>query len=206
MVPATVIKIILVVQFINMQFLQSPAFLTDTNVYRHHNDRLITSLAFQSIEHDLFSRPFISRKYSFKHYMAPPKSGGRPILSMEEFQTQVLSAGSNSAVPNALNSSKPIRKPILVFYTAPWCGPCRLSIPIIKEIINQFHEMIDIVDVCTDDLPEIAESAGVLSIPTIQIYHNGELMDTIVGCVSTKVLTSSVTKVLEDIGFKVEGK
>lgn len=87
-----------------------------------------------------------------------------------------------------------------------WEGPCRLTLPIIKDIINQFNALIDVVDVCTDDLPEIAESAGVVSIPTIQIYHEGDLKDTIVGCVSTKVLSSAVTKVLEDIGLKIEEK
>ena len=51
---------------------------------------------------------------------------------------------------------------------------------------------------CTDDLPEIAADAGVVSIPTIQIYYRGEVQDTIVGCVAKKVLSMAVEKVLED--------
>ena len=57
------------------------------------------------------------------------------------------------------------------------------------------------VEVCTDDLPEIAEEAGVVSIPTIKIYYGGELMDTIVGCVAKNVLGNAVEKILDDLGL-----
>ena len=57
------------------------------------------------------------------------------------------------------------------------------------------------VEVCTDDLPEIAEDAGVVSIPTIKIYFRGELLDTIVGCVAKNVLGNAVNKILEDLGL-----
>jgi len=155
-----------------------------------------------------FSLPFKSsrRQLYFQRYMAPPKSGGRPISSIEEFHAQVLTVKPENDDPNNIDTSKTISKPILVYFNAPWCGPCRLTLPIIKDIINQFKTMIEVVDVCTDDLPEIAESVDVVSIPTIQIYHQGELKDTIVGCVSTNVLASAVTKVLEDIGLKIEDK
>jgi thioredoxin 1 len=58
-----------------------------------------------------------------------------------------------------------------------------------------------VVEVSTDDLPEVASVAGVLSIPTIQLYHGGKVMDTIVGCVAKNVLARSVDKVLEDLGL-----
>jgi len=58
-----------------------------------------------------------------------------------------------------------------------------------------------VVEVCTDDLPEIAEEAGVVSIPTIKIYYGGELMDTIVGCVAKNVLGNAVEKILDDLGL-----
>jgi len=61
-----------------------------------------------------------------------------------------------------------------------------------------------VVEVCTDDLPEVAETAGVDSIPTIQMYYRGKLLDTIVGCVAKNVLSSAVNKILEDLGFDEE--
>ena len=57
------------------------------------------------------------------------------------------------------------------------------------------------VESSTDDLPDVALKAGVLSIPTILIYHRGEVMDTIVGCVAKNVLARAVDKVLEDLGM-----
>jgi thioredoxin 1 len=73
---------------------------------------------------------------------------------------------------------------------------------VVKAIISQFVPKIDVVEVCTDDLPEIAEEMGVVSIPTIKIYHKGELMDTIVGCVAKNVLGNAVNKVLDDLGLQ----
>lgn len=64
--------------------------------------------------------------------------------------------------------------------------------------MKQFAGQIDVVELCTDDLPEVAADSGVESIPTIQMFYKGQLMDTIVGCVAKSVLASAVDKVLED--------
>lgn len=64
--------------------------------------------------------------------------------------------------------------------------------------MKDFAGRIDVVEVCTDDFAEIAAEAGVVSIPTIQLFYGGELIDTIVGCVAKNVLSKAVTKVLED--------
>lgn len=86
------------------------------------------------------------------------KTGGRLLESAEEYSSLVMDS---------------TERPVLVFWTAPWCGPCRLSIPIVKEIMKQYAGKIDSSEVCTDDLPEVAADAGVVSIPTIQIYFRG---------------------------------
>lgn len=119
--------------------------------------------------------------------MAVAKTGGKVIASVEEYRTTVLESD----------------RPVLVFFTAPWCGPCRLSVPVVKEVMKEFSSRLEVVEVCTDDLPEIAADANVVSIPTIQVYSEAEVMDTIVGCVAKSVLFSSVEKVLEDIAQKV---
>jgi len=119
------------------------------------------------------------------------KSGGKLVETIEEYSHLVL------------NSDDMQRKPVMVFFTAPWCGPCRLSIPVVKDIIKQFAGQINVVEVCTDDLPEAAAQSGVVSIPTIQMYFQGELMDTIVGCVAKSVLANSVEKLLEDVAARL---
>ena len=72
--------------------------------------------------------------------------------------------------------------------------------PVVKEVMKQYSGQIDVVEVCTDDLPEVAAEAGVTSIPTIQFYHGGKLLDTIVGTVAKSVLANAVAHILDDIG------
>jgi thioredoxin 1 len=72
--------------------------------------------------------------------------------------------------------------------------------------MTEYATNLRVVEVCTDDLPEVASSSGVVSIPTIQMYYQGQLIDTIVGCVARNVLASSVVKVLEDTSMKKEGE
>lgn len=114
------------------------------------------------------------------------KSGAAEIVSADAFREAVLSPDGP--------------RPCLVFFSAPWCGPCRLSNPVVRDVMKQFAGRIDVVEACTDDLPELASDAGVMSIPTIQIYNGGELLDTIVGCVAKNVLASAVNTILEDLG------
>jgi thioredoxin 1 len=122
------------------------------------------------------------------------KSGGRMITTNEQFEQEVLSNKSSL-------SPDETEYPVLVLFTAPWCGPCRLTNPVVKEVMKQYQNKLTVVEVSTDDLPEVASVAGVLSIPTIQLYHGGKVMDTIVGCVAKNVLARSVDKVLEDLGL-----
>jgi len=130
------------------------------------------------------------------------KSGGRLIISSEQFEQEVLS----SVLMKSSNNNGPYVKegltlPVLVLFSAPWCGPCRLTSPIVKEVMKQYQSKIEVVEISTDDLPDVALKVGVLSIPTILIYHRGEVMDTIVGCVAKNVLARAVDKVLEDLGM-----
>jgi len=127
------------------------------------------------------------------------KSGGRLISSIEQFDQEVLKNKGGSD-ENPLDPNLPV----LVLFSAPWCGPCRLTNPVVKEIMKQYQNKIEVVEISTDDLPEVASDAGVLSIPTIQLYYDGKVMDTIVGCVAKNVLARSVDKVLEDLGLLEE--
>lgn len=67
--------------------------------------------------------------------------------------------------------------------------------------MKQYSGLVDVVEVCTDDLADVAEEAGVISIPTIQFYYAGSPLEahSIVGCVAKTVLANAVDKVLEDV-------
>jgi thioredoxin 1 len=72
-------------------------------------------------------------------------------------------------------------KPVLVDFWAEWCGPCRAVGPILDEIANEYGDKITIVKLNTDEESAIAIKYGVTSIPTLNIYVNGEVVKTIVG-------------------------
>jgi thioredoxin 1 len=70
---------------------------------------------------------------------------------------------------------------ILVDFWAPWCGPCQMLSPVIDEIGDELKDQVKIVKVNVDEEPNISAQYNVNSIPTVLIFNNGQLRDTIVG-------------------------
>ncbi len=71
--------------------------------------------------------------------------------------------------------------PVLVDFWAEWCGPCRAVGPILEEISNEYGTKLKIVKLNTDEESAIAIKYGITSIPTMNVYVNGEVVKTIVG-------------------------
>lgn len=82
----------------------------------------------------------------------------------------------------------------LVDYGAPWCPPCRTLLPILDELDRELNGQVPIVKVNCDDLPDAASEAGVMSLPTVIVYKNGEPMEKLVGLRPKNVYRQALDK------------
>jgi thioredoxin 1 len=70
---------------------------------------------------------------------------------------------------------------VLVDFWAPWCGPCKMIAPVLEDLDKEIGNSLKIAKVNVDDNPESASRFGVMSIPTLIVFKNGQPVDKIVG-------------------------
>ena len=71
--------------------------------------------------------------------------------------------------------------PVLVDFWAEWCAPCRAVAPILEEIARENDARLRVVKLNVDENPSTAGTYGVLQIPTLNVYKNGEVVKQIIG-------------------------
>ena len=86
--------------------------------------------------------------------------------------------------------------PVLVDFSAVWCGPCKKLEPVVHEIAAEYDGRLKVVRVDVDHAPGTAAKFGVLSIPTLLFFRQGQVRDQVTGVVSKKALADRVNKVL----------
>ena len=92
----------------------------------------------------------------------------------------------SAAVP-ALNDAdfedtiKLADRPVLVEFWAPWCAPCRMLSPLVRDLAEEFGDQVEIRQLNVDDNPETRSRLKVMSMPTVLIFKDGEVVESQVG-------------------------
>ncbi len=87
-------------------------------------------------------------------------------------------------------------KPLMVDFYADWCGPCRHIMPFVEQIAEEYAGRAVVGRCNVDDCGEIAERYGIMSIPAVLYFKNGELANTIVGGVPKAQLKDALKAIL----------
>jgi thioredoxin 1 len=98
--------------------------------------------------------------------------GATKAVTDETFETDVLQSP----------------KTVLVDYWAEWCGPCKMIAPILEAIAEEHGDKLDVVKLNVDENPDVTQKYGILNIPTLGVFSNGQVVRELVGARSKSAL------------------
>lgn len=94
--------------------------------------------------------------------------------------------------------------PLLVDFSAPWCGPCRMMEPILDQVNAQLNQQIQVVKINTDNYPQLASRYQVHALPTLVLFKNGQLVERIEGVMPADQLIQRLQPLIW-AGLRVDG-
>lgn len=106
---------------------------------------------------------------------------------------------ANTTELNGTNFKSTINSatPVLVDFWAPWCGPCKAIAPVLEELAVELKGQVTVAKVNVDENDNLAAEYGIRAIPTMLLFKNGQVVDTIVGMMPKATLKD---KLLAKVG------
>jgi thioredoxin 1 len=90
-------------------------------------------------------------------------------------------------------------RPVLVDFWAPWCGPCRVVGPIVERIAKEYKGRLLVVKINVDEKPQISAQYGIRGIPTLMIFHRGNILARESGALPYDALKRTVDSALAGV-------
>ncbi len=121
-------------------------------------------------------------------WLAQRSHGDKPEVELTP--GKVVHASDKSFKQLVLSSPEPV----LVDFWATWCGPCKQVGPVVEELAKDYAGRARMVKVDVDKNPKISEKYGIRSIPTLMLFKDGDLLQTLVGAQSKRDLSEAIAR------------
>jgi thioredoxin 1 len=86
--------------------------------------------------------------------------------------------------------------PVLIDFWAPWCGPCHMVSPVVEKLSDDYADKMAFYKINVDEAPVTAQNYGIMSIPTLMLFKEGEKVDQIIGAVPESFVKEMISAVL----------
>mmetsp|Transcript_10688 Transcript_10688/g.14736 ORF Transcript_10688/g.14736 Transcript_10688/m.14736 type:complete len:153 (+) Transcript_10688:2-460(+) len=92
-----------------------------------------------------------------------------------------------------------ITEPVLVDFYAEWCGPCKMMQPVLEDVASRLENVAKVAKVDTDKSPRLGSRYEVEALPTLILFHNGQVVERFIGYRTADVLESEIRQALTKI-------